>query len=350
LDKWKGIEDFNYPYSYRLIDNSKWVPDIIHLHNVNANFFDLRSLIPLSHRCPVVITLHDAWFFTGHCSHPMDCTRWMSGCGECPDLKRYPSVRRDQTHLNWLRKKDIYSQTKLYVAAVSNWLKDLASKSILKAEEFKDIYNGIDLEVFCPGDKKKGRDILKLPKDSFICLFVSKSGAKWDPYKDYSTIKNAIDELEKNGIAKDIFFVCIGGKPSMRNSSKRRYIGYLKNPKELAYYYQAADVFLHAASAESFGLTLIEAQACGIPVIATDLCGIPETMRVGETGVLVPRGGSAEMAKAIVYLSRNREKSRNMGKAAAAWAKERFDLRRQVKEYLSWYKEILVSTQKQKRL
>lgn len=341
LDKKRGIEDFNYPYSYRLLDDSLWVPEVVHVHNMSTNFFDLRALIPLSQRIPVFITLHDAWMFTGHCAHPMDCSRWLSGCGECPDLLRYPSIRKDKTHENWLLKKDIYARSRLHVAAVSNWLKELASRSILRTDDLRVIYNGIDLDVFCPGNKKKIRDALNLPQDAFICLFVTKTGARRDSYKDYSTVKNAVDEIENRSLIKDVFFVCIGGRRSDRGSTRRKFVSYLQDPKELARYYQAADVFLHAASAESFGLTLVEAQACGISVIATDVCGISETMRVGETGILVPRGGSAEMAKAIIRLFGNRDKSREMGEAAEAWAKERFDLRRQAQEYLSWYKDIL---------
>ena len=30
--------------------------------------------------------MHDAWLVSGHCAHSLDCDRWRTGCGRCPDL------------------------------------------------------------------------------------------------------------------------------------------------------------------------------------------------------------------------------------------------------------------------
>lgn len=52
----------------------------------------------------------------------------------------------------------------------------------------------------------------------------------------------------------------------------------------------AADIFVSLADnlQETFGLTPVEAMACGLPVIATDWNGYRDTVRHGETGLLVP--------------------------------------------------------------
>lgn len=57
-------------------------------------------------------------------------------------------------------------------------------------------------------------------------------------------------------------------------------------------YYAAADVYVHAALYEGFGLTITEAMAVGLPVIATDVPGARDV--VGDAGILVqPRTPSA---------------------------------------------------------
>ncbi len=56
----------------------------------------------------MVLTLHDPWPLTGHCAYFLDCERWRTGCGSCPHLDTPPAMRRDNTHLNWTRKKRIY--------------------------------------------------------------------------------------------------------------------------------------------------------------------------------------------------------------------------------------------------
>jgi glycosyltransferase involved in cell wall biosynthesis len=104
LDYYRGIEDFRYPGTARLLDlPGKW-PDILHAHNLHGYYFDLRLLPWLTRQVPVLLTLHDAWMLSGHCAHSFDCERWMAGCGSCPDLSIYPEIRRDATAFNWRRK------------------------------------------------------------------------------------------------------------------------------------------------------------------------------------------------------------------------------------------------------
>lgn len=52
-------------------------------------------------------------------------------------------------------------------------------------------------------------------------------------------------------------------------------------PEELAWVYNAADVYMGATMSEGFGIPLIEAQATGTPVIVTDFSSMPELVREG---------------------------------------------------------------------
>ena len=68
----------------------------------------------------------------------------------------------------------------------------------------------------------------------------------------------------------------------------------------------SVDILVHASiSPEPFGQVVIEAMAAGLPVIATDGGGVRETVRHGETGLLVPMNHSVAMANAIEYLIEN---------------------------------------------
>jgi len=121
LDIRRGVEDFNFPGTHRLLKLPPQQPDILHCHNLHGWYFDLRALPQLSGLVPTVLTLHDAWLLSGHCAHSFDCDLWKTGCGKCPDLNIYPPIRRDATAYNWQRKREIYTRSRLYITTPSRW-------------------------------------------------------------------------------------------------------------------------------------------------------------------------------------------------------------------------------------
>src|SRR5690349_20500353 len=60
----RGIENFNYPGTWRVLDLPPRRPDILHCHNLHGYYFDLRALPRLSREVPMVMTLHDAWLLS----------------------------------------------------------------------------------------------------------------------------------------------------------------------------------------------------------------------------------------------------------------------------------------------
>jgi glycosyltransferase involved in cell wall biosynthesis len=340
-DWWNGIEDFNYSCSHDLLNIGGWRPDVIHAHNLHGNYFDLRALAPLSRIVPVVWTLHDCWAFTGHCSYPLRCERWLTGCGQCPDLKRFPPVRRDRTHANWDRKRTIYARSRLAVGTPSQWLGGLLRKSMIAPWATRVIPNGIDLAVFRPGNKASARERLGLPANKRIILYVSAGGKTDSTYKDYRTVQRAIDILLGSNDTADTLFLYFGSKGRASDTDRCRGIGYVSDTEDLVRYYQAADLLLHAAHGETFGLCIQESLACGTPVVATAVGGIPEQIVPGETGFLTPEDDAAEMAKAALTILRNPRLAQEMSHRGIERAHSKFSLTGHVAAYLSWFEEIL---------
>jgi len=88
--------------------------------------------------------------------------------------------------------------------------------------------------------------------------------------------------------------------------------------------------------------------AYGTPVVATAVGGIPEQVEDGKMEFLVPPGDAETMAFQIEQLLSNGDLHREMGAQAAKAARMRFNLERQVSEYLNWYQEILEDWQLKK--
>ena len=79
---------------------------------------------------------------------------------------------------------------------------------------------------------------------------------------------------------------------------------------------QGADVAVLPSLLEGLPNNLLEAMACGKPVVATAVDGVPEAVIDGQTGLLVPPGDSAAIARAIANILVDESLARRLGQAA----------------------------------
>ena len=68
---------------------------------------------------------------------------------------------------------------------------------------------------------------------------------------------------------------------------------------DVAAWLSRADLLVHPARWEGFGLALLEAMLASKPVVATNVSSIPEIVADGETGVLVAPDDPAALATAV---------------------------------------------------
>lgn len=352
--KWRGLEDFEFPSSHHLFDSLDRPPDIVHGHNLHGGFFDLRALEAISRASTTVLTLHDMWLMTGHCAHALSCERWQQGCGACPDLSLDPAISRDASRENWQRKQDVVSRSRLHVAMPSAWLREQFDRSALRplVTQVRVIPNGVDTRMFTPADRRAARAALRLPDDRDVVLLTT--GSRGSMWKDDHTLRSAIERLIDLRGRDKLLFVAVGRDSAVRLPDvPARTEEFVHDPVQMSRYYQAADLYLHAARADTFPLAILEAMACGTSVIATKVGGIGEqivtvdlaSLRAGSigdaTGVLVDQAASRDMAEAASLLLGDADLRARLGRQAAASVQERFSLDRQVDSYLSWYRELL---------
>src|SRR5450759_4683890 len=210
VEQVSGREDFEFPGTYDLLDLTPARPDVVHCHNLHGGYFDLRALKWLSRQVPTVLTLHDAWLLSGHCAHSFDCERWTTGCGECPDLAIYPAVVRDATSENWIRKQDIYADSRLYVATPSKWLMGRVEQSMLApaVKQAQVIPNGVDLSIFRPADRRLVRNTLGIAPDAAMVLLTI--GRRESPWGDPRMERAAIAAIAARTGRSGVVFVAIG--------------------------------------------------------------------------------------------------------------------------------------------
>jgi colanic acid/amylovoran biosynthesis glycosyltransferase len=107
-----------------------------------------------------------------------------------------------------------------------------------------------------------------------------------------------------------------------------------------------ADVFVLASvtaadgDQEGQGVVLAEAQASGLPVVATEHGGLPDSLRPGESGLLVPERHAGALAAALLALAGDPDLRRRFGARGREFAVERFDRRRLDRELAALFDEV----------
>jgi len=153
-------------------------------------------------------------------------------------------------------------------------------------------------------------------------------------------MQRAIQAVGDKANHRPLRFIAIGGHAPL-GQARTGNIDFLPHRDSLAECYQASDAYLHAAKADTFPTTVLEALACGKPVVATSVGGIPEQIIDGQTGFLAPAGDADSLACHLLRLLKEPGCCSRMGEAAAIDAKERFTLTRMVTNYAALYAEAL---------
>jgi glycosyltransferase involved in cell wall biosynthesis len=81
-----------------------------------------------------------------------------------------------------------------------------------------------------------------------------------------------------------------------------RYIPFTTEPEK---YMAASDIFCLPSLREGFGLAIIEAGSSGLPSVASRIYGITDSVKEGETGLLIKPGSVDELIGGLTYLLKN---------------------------------------------
>jgi len=102
-----------------------------------------------------------------------------------------------------------------------------------------------------------------------------------------------------------------------------------------------ADVVVHPARWEGFGLALLEAMLAARPVVASAVSSIPEIVADGETGVLVPADDLHALTRALTSLLEDRALAERLGQAGLARARREFSVDRMTSATVAVYERAL---------
>lgn len=330
-------------WSQELLDHP-WVreAEVVHLHNLHGGYLAPGILPALSRRAAVVWTLHDFWALTGHCTFPLGCRRWRTGCGECPQLNDYPDLWVDTTALLWQAKRKLYARADVTVVAPSEWLAGLARQSpLLGRYPVHVIPNGVDTDTFRPVPRAAAREAFGLPPEDRVLLFVSSAATA--PRKGAAVLLEALRRLPDEAVRRTQLLTVGDGnladQPGLRMPV--RALGRLSSEPLLAAAYAAADVVVYPSLEESFGQVAAEALACGTPCVAFRTSAIPEVVDHLHTGYLARCGDADDLAEGIALLLQEPLLRHRLGIQGREFAERVLALPQQVTRYVSLYHDAL---------
>ncbi len=333
LSRLLGLQGYYSRFAtHKLVKELKaYKPDIVHLHNLHANYLYFPALFCYlqENQVATFVTLHDCFLFTGKCSHYLKdgCNKWQTECGNCPRLKTdNKSWFFDRTKKMFLDKKKWFSDLEnLNVIGVSKWIAGEAEKSFLQcARTIDSIYNWVDLECFAPKDATELRKELGL-EGKIVVLGVSASWSKAKGLDDFIALAKELDARYQVVLIGNVAKEKIAGTGIV-------HIPPIRDAKALARYYNMADVFVNASVQETFGLTTAEALACGTPCVVYNKTACPELIGEG-CGYVVET--YAELKKQICSIAGGGKAA--FAKACRARAVDMFNMETNVQKYIELY-------------
>lgn len=276
------LEVFSLPQSPYQLNQLPAVQqaDVVVLHWV-AGFVDYKNFFTGINK-PVIWMMHDMFPFTGGCHYAGACRLYTSACEVCPQLQG--TANPAYTHKAWHYQQQALAHiNSLNIVAPSQWLMNCsAESSLFKGRPHHHIPYSVDETVFKPIDQRLAREVLNLPHDKKIILFVAENVN--NQRKGFQLLQEALQYLPKN----DEWMVCTMGNPITNTPGQYpiKQLGVVRDELLLGLVYAAADVFVIPSLEDNLPNTVVEALMCGTPAIGFRIGGVQELIKDGENGYL----------------------------------------------------------------
>ena len=199
--------------------------------------------------------------------------------------------------------------------AVSESTRDDLVHRGLDPDGISVIRNGVDLDGLGPAAER-------FPEPTVVFL------GRLKRYKRVDLVLQAVRRLRDRGMS---IRMIVAGKGDARDALERtahglgiqdrvRFAGFVPDEEKRELLSRS---WVHALTSpkEGWGIASIEASACGTATVASDSPGLRETVRDGETGILVPHGDVDALAAALARVMEPPTRDR-MGIAAREMARQ----------------------------
>jgi len=326
-------------YSLSIFDNPLFSDfflnsfDMINLHWIGNETLSLKQINKL--KKPVVWTLTDMWPFLGaeHVNY-------------FDEKKKYYwnderiLYKKDLNLNNFFLKRKIKNYNNIQPVAISQWLADKASQSIIfKNKKIPIIPPTLNFDIWKPLIDEKIKNTF-FHGDKKIILF-SSSGGTGDYKKGFSYLVNALKRFKN---IKDYHLVILGklnseeieGIDISYTEISKNFFGDIKGLLKI---YSSVDLLVMPSLVEAFGQVSLEAAACNIPTIAFDNTGVQEIIKHKKNGYLAEYKNTEDLCYGIDWCLEDNN-LKNLKKNCRLFAIEKFSNKKIVSKYQKLYENL----------
>jgi len=328
------LDTFSYPFSNYDITESELYKeaDIINLHWV-AGLLDYKLFFEKNTK-PIVWTLHDMNPFSGG-EHYTEEIIGMDENG-CPIARNLTTLEKAEFNRILDFKKCVFENVKnLHLVILCNWMGNEVKKSnVFNRFPVSLIPNGVNSDIFSPRDKIYSRNILGLPQDKKVILFVS--DAVDNHRKGFGFLKRAFEQLVTENIV-----LCAIGKKNINLETVDTIIelGPIYDERLMSMAYSAADVFVIPSLIDNLPNTALESILCGTPVIGFPVGGIQDIIQNWENGLLAVDISVSALLETLVEFFNATEKFQ--GNTIRENALKKYHQNIQANNYIELFRNIL---------
>ncbi len=224
---------------------------------------------------------------------------------------------------------------------------ELISHENVRDEKIHLIYNGLPQSVSHPSSSQINE--LRISSGSTVIVHV----ANFIPYKGHLDLLQALGSMNASADRKWVVVFIGKGEPykkylqeEARKLKIEKNLRWISSCSDSSPYLSMAHIGVLPSHEEGFSNALLEKMSAGLPVIATDVGGNGEAVIHNETGLLVPPHDPRALTEALEKLMQDKALRLSMGKKGKKRFLDYFGLDRCVREYDSFYNELLRESKK----
>lgn len=203
--------------------------------------------------------------------------------------------------------------------------------------KLKLVFHGVDIRKFRP---KKEHRVLNSP------VVISNRNLK--PIYDVETLIKSIPVVLEQ--MPEVKFIIAGDglqKDYLRDLAESlnvldsiTFMGWVPHD-QLPDYLAAADVYVSTSLSDTVSISSLEAMACGLAPVVTDVGDILRWIEDGKTGFVIPVKSPDLLAEKVIYLLKNEELRRKMGKANRRLIEEEANYEKEMVRMGKLYQELI---------